>query len=68
MHAGVYNYEFHCNLPAELPTSMEGDTGHIRYLTRVVVDIPMWLDARFEEIFTVIKQLDLNSDPALRVC
>lgn len=54
-------------LPAGLPTSVEANTGYIRYMARVVVDIPMAFDPEFEEIFTVIKAVNLNAIPALRV-
>lgn len=65
--AGQYQYNFHCNLPAGLPTSLEGDVGYIRYRVRVVLDIPLWPDEEFEDIFTVIKPLNLNYDSTLRV-
>lgn len=64
---GNYKYNFQCNLPAELPTSVEGGYGYIRYTARVVLDIPLWTDTEFKERFTVIKPLDLNQDPALHV-
>lgn len=54
-------------LPPELPTSVEGGIGYIRYMVRVVLDIPMWPDPEFEEPFTVIKAINLNAIPALRV-
>lgn len=54
-------------LPPGLPTSVEGEHGHIRYTARVVLDIPMWPDKTFEEFFTVIKAIDLNAIPTLRV-
>lgn len=64
---GTYNHTFQCMLPAGLPTSVEGEIGHIRYTTEVVLDIPMWPDKEFKEPFTVIKAINLNADPALRV-
>lgn len=54
-------------LPAGLPTSVEGEFGHIRYIARVVLDIPLWPDREFEVPFTVIKAINLNAIPALRV-
>lgn len=63
----TYNYTFQCMLPAELPTSVEGKIGYIRYTVRVVVDIPMWPDDEFKVPFTVIKAINLNVLPALRV-
>lgn len=54
-------------LPPELPTSVEANIGYIRYEARVVVDIPMAFDKEFEVPFTVIKAVNLNAIPALRV-
>lgn len=54
-------------LPAELPTSVEADIGYIRYMARVVMDIPMAFDKELETVFTVIKPILLNTIPALRV-
>lgn len=67
MDAGLYEYNFQCDLPSQLPTSVEGKYGHIRYTARVVLDIPMWPDTEFKERFTVIKPFDLNKDRSLRV-
>lgn len=50
-----------------LPTSCEGEFGHIRYTACVVFDIPLWRDKEFEVPFTVIKPIDLNAIPNLRV-
>lgn len=67
MAPGTYNYTFQCMLPHGLPTSVEGEYGHIRYTARVVLDIPLWPDKEFEVPFTVIKGINLNAIPALRV-
>lgn len=64
---GIHHYTFECFLPAELPTSMEGNHGHIRYNACVVMDIPMWPDKEFDCPFTVVKLIDLNLNPVLRV-
>lgn len=61
----IYNFQF--RLPAGLPSSFEGEFGHIRYIATVVLDIPRWPDDVFQQPFTVIKPLDLNDDPELRV-
>lgn len=60
-------YDFACNLPLSLPTSLEGVTGHIRYKAKVVLDGPTGPDVEYEEMFTVIKPLNLNLDPDMRV-
>ena len=64
---GVYNYTFQCQLPPGLPTSLEGEIGHVRYRVRVILDIPLWIDKKFEKGFTVIRPFDLNSNQHLRV-
>lgn len=64
---GNYNYSFQCMLPPGLPTSFEGQIGYIRYTARVVLDIPLWPDKTFDVPFTVIKAINLNDDPSLRV-
>lgn len=62
-----YNYTFSCMLPADLPTSVEGKIGYIRYSVLVHMDRPLWSDRRFEECFTVLKALNLNDEIVLRV-
>lgn len=64
---GTYNYSFQCMLPAGLPTSVVGEFGYIRYTTSVVIDTPLLADQTFEQPFTVIKAVNLNADPSLRV-
>lgn len=54
-------------LPPELPTSVEGSYGYIRYIVRVVLDFRLHPEMIFEEPFTVIKMINLNDEPALRV-
>ncbi|XP_055312538.1 arrestin domain-containing protein 17-like [Sitodiplosis mosellana] len=63
---GTYNYTFQCLLPAGLPSSIEGKFGHIRYTANVVLDIPMWVNKKFVNPFTVIKPINLNDDRILR--
>lgn len=67
LNPGIYQYSFECMLPPELPTSVEGSYGHIRYIVRVVLDFRLHPEIKFEETFTVIKMINLNYDPALRV-
>lgn len=64
---GLYEYTFSLSLPLGLPTSLEAQNGYIRYGLQLVLDRPRWPDQKFEESFTVIKPLDLNSDFSLRV-
>lgn len=65
---GTYSYPFEHTLPLDLPTSFVGKHGHITYKVVAVFDARSdWFDKRFEEPFTVIKGVDLNLDPRLRV-
>lgn len=64
---GEHIYDFQFRLPAGLPSSFEGEYGFIRYIATVVLDIPRWPDDEFQQPFTVIKPLDLNDAPELRV-
>lgn len=64
----VYKYEFSCKLPEELPTSLEGTYGNIRYTTAVTINVPIWPDKIFEKGFTVIKAVNLNEMFELKVC
>ncbi|KAG4069598.1 hypothetical protein HA402_009538 [Bradysia odoriphaga] len=61
-----YNYTFSCMLPADLPTSVEGKIGYIRYVVLVHMDRSLWSDRRFQECFTVLKALNLNEEIVLR--
>lgn len=63
----TYSHPFEFPLPEGLPTSVEGEYGYIRYTIRVNFDEPMWPDHENEAPFTVIKPLNLNDDPTLRV-
>lgn len=64
---GTHKFEFQCVIPFDLPSSVEGSIGHIRYTASVIVDIPMWQSKEFHEQFAVIKTIDLNDYPMLRV-
>lgn len=66
--SGSYSYPFEFEFPKELPTSFEGSIGYIRYKMTVVIDNnSMWRDKEFDIPFSVVKAIDLNSDPVFRV-
>lgn len=67
MSPGTYNYTFQCSLPRGLPSSVEHKVGQITYGVCVALDIPMWLNTKFNDHFTVIKSINLNADPSFRV-
>ncbi|XP_055306658.1 arrestin domain-containing protein 17-like [Sitodiplosis mosellana] len=60
LQPGTYKFTFEFTLPHQLPSSIEGDCGHIRYVAKVVCDMPMWVDKKFEEPFTVIRPTNLR--------
>ncbi|XP_055295178.1 uncharacterized protein LOC129564951 [Sitodiplosis mosellana] len=67
LEAGEHVFNFELQLPLELPSSFEGEYGHIRYSARVVLIIPWGFDIKFKQPFTVIRALDLNLYTSLRM-
>jgi hypothetical protein len=65
IRAGRRQYNFEIQLPPDIPSSLEGGYGHIRYGVIVKIDLPWAKDYEFEEIFTVVPTIDENSDPSL---
>ena len=64
---GLHRYQFSCMLPPMLPTSIEAQHGHIRYVVKVVLERSWKFDLTYTTAFTVLKQLDLNyENPTLR--
>lgn len=62
LHPGTYSYNFQVALPHQLPSSLEGEYGHIRYQVVVTIDRPWRFDNVFKKPFTVLYSLDLNRD------
>lgn len=55
-------------LPSDIPSSIERTRGHIKYSVRVILEVPGWLNTKdFYKEFTLIKALNLNEIPHLRV-
>lgn len=65
--AGTHIYDFECTLSSGFPSSIEYDVGYIVYSVSVILE--RWRRRRriYKEDFVVIKTLDLNVDPLLRV-
>lgn len=65
---GIHTYKFNCPLPPELPYSVEGEFGHIRYKVDAMLDI-QWslLDLHAKVPFTVSRLEDLNVFPELKL-
>lgn len=57
---GKYIYPFECNLSIKLPSSIEGEHGHIRYKVSLIIDRHLWPNKSYTEGFTVFKRMDLN--------
>jgi Arrestin (or S-antigen), N-terminal domain/Arrestin (or S-antigen), C-terminal domain len=60
MPPGTTSYSFACMLPPQLPSSVEGKYGNIRYSCKAVLDRPWKTDKEFRLSFSVIKSEDLN--------
>lgn len=58
--AGAHTFPFTCALPPQLPSSFEGEYGHVRYTVKVTLDRPWKFDQDTKMAFTVISPLDLN--------
>ena len=68
VNPGTHEYPFAVTLPLVLPSSFEGELGYIRYTAKGVIDRPWRFDHEVKSAFTVIKPLDLNVNPHLKVC
>lgn len=65
--AGTHVYPFTCALPPTLPSSFEGEFGHVRYTIKVTLDRPWKFDQDTKMAFTVVSPLDLNQNARLKV-
>ncbi|KAG5679990.1 hypothetical protein PVAND_009524 [Polypedilum vanderplanki] len=66
--AGIHCYKFSFQLPADLPYSVEGEFGNIRYKVEATLDIPWSLiDTNDKVSFVVARNEDLNQFPDLRL-
>lgn len=65
--AGKHSYPFTCALPPTLPSSFEGEFGHVRYTVKVTLDRPWKFDQDTKMAFTVISPVDLNLNPKVKV-
>ncbi|XP_055375274.1 arrestin domain-containing protein 17-like isoform X1 [Condylostylus longicornis] len=66
---GTHIYKFVCALPPELPSSIEGYDGRIRYSAKVVFDRPLKFNKTFITGITIIQITDLNiiENPQIRL-
>ncbi|KAK3698149.1 hypothetical protein RRG08_021660 [Elysia crispata] len=61
---GRHTFPFQLQLPPGLPSSFEGDHGHVRYVVSCKIDKPWKFDHKTKRPFTIISVLDLNSQPS----
>lgn len=63
--AGIHQVPFSYTLPKSLPSSFEGEFGHIRYTCKAICERPWDFDIVSRKAFTVVGIEDINSDPKL---
>ncbi|CAI5444142.1 unnamed protein product [Caenorhabditis angaria] len=63
--AGIHEVPFSYTLPKSLPSSFEGEFGHIRYTCKAICERPWDFDIVTRKAFTVIGIEDINSDAKL---
>lgn len=64
--AGVHNYRFSFQLPSNIPFSVEGRHGHIRFKIDASLDIAWGIDYKATKEINVARYEDLNFFPELR--
>lgn len=57
---GIHRYSFACQLPSEIPYSLDAAHGNIAYFVEAVLDIPWKFDKEIKTSFTVVRHDDLN--------
>lgn len=67
LDVGEHNYPFSVSLPHQLPSTFNGEYGHVRYGGKVTIDIPWGKDKEKETFFEVISPSNLNDEPSLAV-
>lgn len=67
MAPGTYNYDFEHDLATNLPSSRSSKHESITYFVALVVGTPNWPEKQVHSPFTVIRHMNLNDFPALRV-
>lgn len=63
---GVHKYNFSCLIPPNVPYTMEGKHGHVRFRIDANLDIPWHSDLHTDAAFTVMRRDDLNLFPLLK--
>nr|XP_011450386.2 arrestin domain-containing protein 17-like isoform X1 [Crassostrea gigas] len=60
---GLHTFHFSFVLPLEIPSSFEGEHGHVRYIAKGTIDRSWSFNDHTKRAFTVIGLLDLNKLP-----
>lgn len=60
---GLHTFPFSFVLPLEIPSSFEGEHGHVRYIAKGTIDRSWSFNDHTKRAFTVIGLLDLNKLP-----
>lgn len=66
MQAGTHKYNFACQLPDQLPYTLELPHGNISYHVEAVLDIPWKIDRETKVDIMVLRYDDLNLYPELK--
>lgn len=66
MPAGTHKYNFSCQLPYQLPYTVELSLGKISYHIEAVLDIPWKIDKETKVDIMVVRYDDLNMYPELK--
>lgn len=69
LQPGDYSYPFQFLIPNQnMPTSVEGRHGYIRYWLKGVIDRPWRFDITTTAVFTMLEYVDINTLPLLQPC
>jgi hypothetical protein len=63
LQSGEHCFQFSMILPNNLPSSLEGTFGHVRYRVKATLDRPWKFDHEVKAAFRVLSHLDLTLDP-----
>lgn len=64
---GNHSFDFTLNLPNNLPSSLEGNHGYVRYTAKVILKRKYKIDLCYKISFTVLSHTDLNINPQMSV-
>lgn len=65
--AGEHVYPFSTMLPPQLPSSFDGEHGHVHYTVKATLDRPWKFDQDTKLVFNVVTPVDLNFNVRAKV-